>query len=75
MLALGVREWENSGEKMRFFLKDVGANVRSHDRTYGIPCHNGSTALSPNVWLECYRETLFSPAIPWLLFPCYKVVL
>ena len=30
----------DSGEKMRFSLKDVKANVQSHDRTYGPSCHS-----------------------------------
>jgi hypothetical protein len=34
LLALGVREQANSGGKMRFSPKDVGADVRSRDRTY-----------------------------------------
>jgi hypothetical protein len=44
----------DSEEKMRFFLKDIGADVRSCDRTYG---------LEPDVRLECGRETLFSPTV------------
>jgi hypothetical protein len=47
---------------MRFSLKDVGADVWSHDR-------------SPDVRLMCDREILFSPAVPQLLFPCCRVVL
>jgi hypothetical protein len=35
LLALGVEEYVDSGKKMRFFLKDIGADVRSRDQTYG----------------------------------------
>jgi hypothetical protein len=41
---------------MRFSLKDVGADVRSHDRMYDPSCHSGVRSV-------CDRETLFSPAI------------
>jgi hypothetical protein len=54
----------DSGEKMRFSLKDVGVDVRSHDRTYGPSCHSGGTDLSPDIRSVCDRETLFSPAVP-----------
>jgi hypothetical protein len=44
----------DNGEKMRFSLEDVRANVRSRDQTYG---------LESDVRLVCDRETLFSPTI------------
>jgi hypothetical protein len=31
---------------MRFSLKDVGADVRSLDQTYGLSCHSGRTTPS-----------------------------
>jgi hypothetical protein len=48
---------------MRFSLKDIGADVWSHDQTYGPSCHSGRMALSPNVRSVCDRETLFSLAV------------
>jgi hypothetical protein len=35
LLALGVEEYVDNGEKIRFSLKDVGADIRSCDQTYG----------------------------------------
>jgi hypothetical protein len=49
---------------MRFFLKDVRVDVRSHDQTYGPSCHSGRTDPSLDVRSVCDRETLFSLAIP-----------
>jgi hypothetical protein len=60
---------------MRFSLKDVRADVQSHDRTYGPPYHSGCTASSLNVWPKCGRETLFLLAVPLLMFRYYRVVL
>jgi hypothetical protein len=34
LLALGVGEYTDSGEKMRFFLKDIGEDVQFRDQTY-----------------------------------------
>jgi hypothetical protein len=47
----------DSGVKMRFSLKDVGADVWSRDQTYG---HCVMVDVRP----KCDKETLFSPAIP-----------
>jgi hypothetical protein len=33
---VGLKSRLDNGEKMRFSLKDIGANIRSHDRTYGL---------------------------------------
>jgi hypothetical protein len=49
---------------MRFSLKDIGADVWSHDQMYGPSCQSGCTDLSPDVWSVCDRETIFSLAIP-----------
>jgi hypothetical protein len=65
----------DSREKMRFSLKDVGADIRSHDQTYDPSCHSGQTDSSPDVRSMCDRKTLFSPTVPYLLFPCSRVVL
>jgi hypothetical protein len=54
----------DSGEKMRFSLKDVRPDVRSHDQMYSPSCHSRRTDPSLDVRLVCYREILFSPAIP-----------
>jgi hypothetical protein len=35
-VALGVGEYVDSGEKMKFSLKDVGADVRSRDQMYSL---------------------------------------
>jgi hypothetical protein len=43
LLALGVGEKANSGEKIRFSMKDIGEDVWSHDRTYNLSCHGGRT--------------------------------
>jgi hypothetical protein len=64
----------DSGEKIRFSIKDVGADIWSHDRTYDPSCHSGRTDSSPNVRSMCDRETLFSPTVSYLLFPCSRVV-
>jgi hypothetical protein len=52
VIALGVREYANSGEKMRFFLKDIKVDVRYRDGMYCPPYHGGRTAPSPNVWFR-----------------------
>jgi hypothetical protein len=48
---------------MKFSLKDVRADVRSHDRTYDPSCHSKHTDLSLDVQSVCDRETLFSSAV------------
>jgi hypothetical protein len=48
---------------MRFSLKDVGADIRSRDRTYGSSCHSGRTDPSPDVRLVCDGKALFSPIV------------
>jgi hypothetical protein len=60
---------------MRFSLKDFEVDIRSRDQTYGLPCHSGRMALSQDVRPECDRETLFSPAVSYLLFPYSRVAL
>ena len=60
---------------MRFSLEDVGADARSCDRAYSPSWCGGCTASSSDVWPKCDRETLFSPAVTYLLFPCSRVVL
>jgi hypothetical protein len=64
LLALGVGEQADSGEKMRSSLKDIGVDVRSRDQMYDPSCHSGHIDPSPNVQSKCDKETLFSLAIP-----------
>jgi hypothetical protein len=47
----------DNGVKIRFSLKNVGADVRSRDRTYG---HCVTVDVRP----KCDKETLFSPTVP-----------
>jgi hypothetical protein len=39
--------------------KNLEADIRSRDQTYGPKCHNGRTALSPDVRLVCDKESYF----------------
>jgi hypothetical protein len=64
VLATGVGKYEDSGEKIRFSLKNVEADVWSRDRMYDLPCHSGHTVPSPDERLEYDRETLLSSVIP-----------
>jgi hypothetical protein len=56
---------------MTFSLKNLGVNIWSRDRTYGPKCHNGRTAPSLDVRLECDKGTPFLPAVPQLLFSLF----
>jgi hypothetical protein len=68
MMVLGVEEYAGSGEKMRFFLKDVKVDIGSRDRTYGMSCHSRCTSPSLDVQPECDKDALYSSTVPQLLF-------